>query len=180
MPKAAVFMGSDSDLPVMKAAMETLEKFGISYDLKILSAHRTPKETSAYAEKAAAAGVEIFIAGAGGAAHLPGVIASFTTLPVIGVPISGSLNGLDALLSIVQMPPGVPVAAVGVDSAKNAALLAVSILALKDKSLSRRLTAYRRSMKKEVLHKCGKAEKLGYRKYMLERGMETGRPGRKK
>lgn len=166
MPEVAMIMGSDSDLPVMKAAAETLEKFSVAYDLRILSAHRTPKETAAYVKNAPAGGVEVFIAGAGGAAHLPGVIASFTTLPVIGVPISNSLEGLDALLSIAQMPPGIPVATVGVNAAKNAALLAVSILALKDKALARRLTAYRAAMKKEVLAKSGRAAKLGYRKYL--------------
>jgi phosphoribosylaminoimidazole carboxylase PurE protein len=166
MPKAAIFMGSDSDLPVMKAAAEILEKFSVSYDLRILSAHRTPRETADYAEKARARGVQVIIAGAGGAAHLPGVIASYTTLPVIGVPILGALQGLDALLSIVQMPPGVPVAAVGVNSAKNAALLAVAILALKDKTLDRRLAEYRRGMKKEVLAKSRRAERLGCKKYL--------------
>ncbi len=166
MPKAVIFMGSDSDLPVMQAAAEIFEKFSVPYDLRILSAHRTPRETAAYAEKARSRGVQVFIAGAGGAAHLPGVIASFTTLPVIGVPISGALQGLDALLSIVQMPPGVPVATVGVNSAKNAALLAISILALKDKTLDQRLTDYRRVMKKDVLAKSKRAGKLGYKKYL--------------
>lgn len=166
MPKAAIIMGSDSDLPVMKAAAETFERFSVEFDLRILSAHRTPKETAAYVAAAPARGVEVFVAGAGGAAHLPGVIASFTTLPVIGVPISGTLQGLDALLSIVQMPPGVPVAAVGVNAAKNAALLAVAILALKDKALGRRLSAYRGEMKKEVLAKSKKAGEFGYRKYL--------------
>jgi phosphoribosylaminoimidazole carboxylase PurE protein len=159
-------MGSDSDLPIMKAAAEIFEKFSVKFDLRILSAHRTPKETAAYVLSAPARGVEVFIAGAGGAAHLPGVVASFTTLPVIGVPISGTLEGLDALLSIAQMPPGVPVAAVGVNAAKNAALLAVAILALKDKVLARRLLAYRQKMKKEVLAKSGKAAKIGYKKYL--------------
>ncbi len=166
MPKVAIFMGSDSDLPVMKAAAEILEKFSVSYDLRILSAHRTPRETASYAEKARSRGVQVVIAGAGGAAHLPGVIASFTTLPVIGVPINGTLQGLDSLLSIVQMPPGVPVATVGVNAAKNAALLAVSILALKDKVLDRRLTEYRREMKKEVLAKSNRAGRLGYKRYL--------------
>ncbi len=166
MPKAAIIMGSDSDLPVMKAAAETLEKFSVKFDLRILSAHRTPKETADYVLSAPARGIEIFIAGAGGAAHLPGVIASFTTLPVIGVPVSGTLEGLDALLSIAQMPPGIPVAAVGVNAAKNAALLAVAILALKDKSLAGRLSVYRSEMKKDVLSRSRKAAKIGYRKYL--------------
>ncbi|HOW89505.1 MAG TPA: 5-(carboxyamino)imidazole ribonucleotide mutase [Elusimicrobiales bacterium] len=166
MPEAAILMGSDSDLAVMKAAAETLEKFSVGYDLRILSAHRTPRETAAYVAKAPARGVRVFIAGAGSAAHLPGVIASFTNLPVIGVPISGTLQGLDAFLSMVQMPPGVPVAVVGVNAARNAALLAASILALKDKALARRLAADREEMRKEVLAKSRKAEKLGYRKYL--------------
>lgn len=166
MIKAAIFMGSDSDLPVMKAAAEIFEKFSVSFDLKILSAHRTPEETAAYVRSAPEKGVEVFIAGAGGAAHLPGVIASFTTLPVIGVPIKGNLEGMDALLSIVQMPPGVPVACVGINAAKNAALLAVSILALKDKKLADKLTAYRADMRQEVIAKSEKAEKLGYKKYL--------------
>ncbi|MFA6434820.1 MAG: 5-(carboxyamino)imidazole ribonucleotide mutase [Elusimicrobiales bacterium] len=172
MPKTAIIMGSGSDLPVMKAAAETLELFSVKFELRILSAHRTPKETAAYVAKAPARGVEVFIAGAGGAAHLPGVIASFTTLPVIGVPISGTLEGLDALLSITQMPPGVPVAAVGVNAAKNAALLAVAILALRDKALARRLRAYRSKMKREVLDGSRKVSRLGYKKYLerLKRG----------
>ena len=165
-PIVGIVMGSDSDLPTMKAALETLEKLSVAYDLRILSAHRTPRETAAYVGKAPARGVEVFIAGAGAAAHLPGVIASFTPLPVIGVPISGTLQGVDALLSMAQMPPGVPVATVGVNAAKNAALLAVSILALKDKALSRRLTAYRLKMKEEVLEKSRKIEKLGYKNYL--------------
>ena len=166
MPKVAIIMGSDSDLPIMKAAAEILEKFSVSFEIKILSAHRTPKETAAYVEKAPGRGVEVFIAGAGGAAHLPGVIAAYTVLPVIGVPVKGSLEGLDALLSIVQMPPGVPVASVGINSAKNAGLLAVSILALKDKKLSKGLIAYRQDMKKTVLARSGKAGRLGYKKYI--------------
>ncbi|MBI4802454.1 MAG: 5-(carboxyamino)imidazole ribonucleotide mutase [Elusimicrobia bacterium] len=166
MPEVAVIMGSDSDLPVMKAAAEILEKFSVGFELKILSAHRTPKETAAYVEKAPGRGVEVFIAGAGGAAHLPGVIAAYTILPVIGVPVKGSLEGLDALLSIVQMPPGIPVASVGINSVKNAALLAVEILALGDKNLSRRLAAYRKEMKKEVLARSGRLSGAGYKKYL--------------
>ncbi|MBU2575304.1 MAG: 5-(carboxyamino)imidazole ribonucleotide mutase [Elusimicrobia bacterium] len=166
MPKVAIIMGSDSDLPVMKAAAEILEKFSVSFEMKILSAHRTPKETAAYVEKAPGRGVEVFIAGAGGAAHLPGVIAAYTILPVIGVPVKGSLEGLDALLSIVQMPPGIPVASVGINNAKNAALLALEIMAVKDKELSRRLAAYRKEMRKEVLAKSGKVSGLGWKKYL--------------
>jgi len=167
-------MGSDSDLAVMKGALETLEKFSVPFDLKILSAHRTPGEVSAYASRAAARGIAVFIAGAGGAAHLPGVLAAFTTLPVIGVPVNNTLQGLDALLSIAQMPPGIPVAAVGINAARNAALLAVSILALKDGRLAGKLTAYRTGMRKEVLAKTAKAEKLGYKKYL-----ENMNPGKR-
>lgn len=166
MPQVAIIMGSDSDLPVMKAAAETLEKFSVGFEIKVLSAHRTPKETAAYVAKAPGRGVRAFIAGAGGAAHLPGVIAASTVLPVIGVPVKGSLEGLDALLSIVQMPPGIPVAAVGVNSAKNAALLAVSILAAGDRKLARRLQDYRKEMKKEVLAKSARLSGLGYKKYL--------------
>lgn len=168
--KVAIMMGSDSDLPIMKDAAETLEKFGISYEIKILSAHRTPEETHQYVKTAEQRGIEVIIAGAGGAAHLPGVVASITTLPVIGVPILGkALNGLDSLLSIVQMPPGIPVATVAVNGAKNAALLAVHILAIKYPELKEKLTEFRNKMKKEVLEKGEKLAELGYKRYLEEK-----------
>jgi len=166
MPDVAIIMGSDSDLPVMKTAAETLKNFAVSFEMRILSAHRTPKETADYVAKAPGRGVKVIIAGAGGAAHLPGVIAAFTVLPVIGIPVKGSLEGLDALLSIVQMPPGIPVASVGINSAKNAALLAVSVLALGDKKLTGRLASYRRGMKKDVLAKSARLAAIGYKKYL--------------
>ncbi|MGD0744025.1 MAG: 5-(carboxyamino)imidazole ribonucleotide mutase [Verrucomicrobiota bacterium] len=126
-----ILMGSDSDGPTMKAAADVLAEFGIASEARVISAHRTPKDLEQYASNAAGRGLRVIIAGAGGAAHLPGVTAAFTTLPVIGVPIeSKSLKGLDSLLSIVQMPPGVPVATVGIGAAKNAGLLAVQILAV--------------------------------------------------
>lgn len=168
--KVAIMMGSDSDLPVMKEAAETLEKFGISYEIKILSAHRTPEETYEYVKTSEQRGIEVIIAGAGGAAHLPGVVASITTLPVIGVPILGkALNGLDSLFSIVQMPPGIPVATVGINNAKNAALLAVHILALKYPGLKEKLIEFRNNMKKEVLEKGKKLAEVGYKRYLEEK-----------
>ncbi len=141
-PLVGVVMGSDSDWPVMSAAHETLKAFGIAHEVRVVSAHRTPGDMLRYAEEAAGRGLRIIIAGAGGAAHLPGMIASATPLPVIGVPVNiTSLDGLDALLSIAQMPKGVPVACVGVDQAANAALLATRMLAAGDMSFSDRLLA---------------------------------------
>jgi 5-(carboxyamino)imidazole ribonucleotide mutase len=143
-PVVGILMGSDSDWPTMKAAAEVLAEFGIASEAKVISAHRTPKDLEQYASGAAGYGLRVIIAGAGGAAHLPGVTAAFTTLPVIGVPIeSKSLKGLDSLLSIVQMPPGVPVATVGIGAAKNAGLLAVEILAVNDKQLQKALVAFK-------------------------------------
>lgn len=149
--KVAVIMGSDSDLPVMQGAVDTLEEFGVAYEIKIVSAHRTPVFMQSYAQKAAGRGIEIIIAGAGGAAHLPGMVASLTPLPVIGVPIKvGALDGMDALLSIAQMPRGVPVATMAVDNSVNASLLAVRILSLKDKKLSQKLLAFNKKQKLKV------------------------------
>ncbi|MDZ7839042.1 MAG: 5-(carboxyamino)imidazole ribonucleotide mutase [Actinomycetota bacterium] len=144
MGKIAIVMGSSSDEEVMKPAANTLKKFGIEYDIHILSAHRMPKKTAKFAAEAIGKGYEIVIAGAGKAAHLPGVIASHTTLPVIGVPVKTSdLGGLDSLLSIVQMPSGVPVATVAINGSKNAAILAVQILALKYPDLKDKLDHYK-------------------------------------
>jgi 5-(carboxyamino)imidazole ribonucleotide mutase len=152
--QVAILMGSDSDYNVMQKAEETLKEFGVNYETRILSAHRTPKQTIEYITSAQKNGVKVFIAGAGGAAHLPGIIAAHTTLPVIGIPVLGkSTNGLDSLLSIVQMPSGVPVATVAIDGAKNAALLAVQILAISDKVLSKKVSAYKIQMEYEVLAK---------------------------
>ena len=145
-------MGSVSDWEVMSAAAETLETFGVAYEKRIVSAHRTPDLLAEYAKTAKSRGIEGIIAGAGGAAHLPGMVASMTTLPVVGVPVkSKALNGLDSLLSIVQMPAGVPVATVAINGAKNAALVAVSILALHDEALALALEDFRRRQTETVL-----------------------------
>ena len=145
-------MGSVSDWEVMSAAAETLETFGVAYEKRIVSAHRTPDLLAEYAKTAKSRGIEVIIAGAGGAAHLPGMVASMTTLPVVGVPVkSKALNGLDSLLSIVQMPAGVPVATVAINGAKNAALVAVSILALHDEALALAREDFRRRQTETVL-----------------------------
>ena len=145
-------MGSVSDWEVMSAAAETLETFGVAYEKRIVSAHRTPDLLAEYAKTAKSRGIEVIIAGAGGAAHLPGMVASMTTLPVVGVPVkSKALNGLESLLSIVQMPAGVPVATVAINGAKNAALVAVSILALHDRALALALEDFRRRQTETVL-----------------------------
>lgn len=160
-------MGSDSDLAVMTDAAKFLESLQILYDLDILSTHRAPKETADFAQKAKSIGIKVIIAGAGGAAALPGSIASLTTLPVIGVPIkSKSLEGLDSLLSMAQMPPGVPVATVGINGALNAAILAVQILALSDTSILHKLEQYKQNMVKGVLGKSQKLKTEGYKKYI--------------
>ena len=154
--KVSIIMGSKSDWDVMSAACETLDSFGVEYEKKVISAHRTPQFFMEYMEYMAGArdrGVGIVIAGAGGAAHLPGMAAALTTLPVIGIPIrSKALNGMDSLLSIVQMPSGIPVATMAIDGAKNAALYAVAILALQDKELAARLEAFRKTQAEKVLN----------------------------
>ncbi len=153
-PKVAVIMGSDSDLSVVSKAIDTLKEFEVGYEVRILSAHRTPEATAKYAKGAEEAGFEVIIAAAGKAAHLPGVIAAYTTLPVIGIPIkSSALDGMDALLSIVQMPPGIPVATVGIDSAQNAALLAIEILSIKHDYLKDALKFHRKNMQDNVFKK---------------------------
>lgn len=150
--KVSIIMGSKSDWGVMSAACDLLGEFGVPYEKKVISAHRTPDFFVDYMKGARDRGVDVVIAGAGGAAHLPGMAAALTTLPVIGVPIkSAALNGLDSLLSIVQMPSGIPVATMAIDGAKNAALYAISILALRDARLAEKLDAYRVSQKEKVL-----------------------------
>lgn len=145
-------MGSTSDREVMSAAADTLEQFGVEFEKRVVSAHRTPDLLVEYAKSARERGVQVIIAGAGGAAHLPGMVASMTPLPVVGVPVkSRALNGLDSLLSIVQMPAGVPVATVAINGAKNAALIAVSILALNDPELAARYDAFRAGQTADVL-----------------------------
>ncbi len=151
--KVAVIMGSASDWDVMSPACETLEEFGIEYEKRVLSAHRNPGPLADYVKAARDNGFEVIIAGAGGAAHLPGVIAALTTLPVIGIPVkSKALNGLDSLLSIVQMPSGIPVATMAIDGAKNAALMAVSILALHHPALTDKLEDFRKRQSEKVLN----------------------------
>lgn len=147
----AIVMGSDSDAPVMRQAADALDEFGIAWEMRVLSAHRTPDDAIAYSRAAAGRGIRVVIAGAGGAAHLPGVLAATTTLPVIGVPIAlKNLDGLDSLLSIAQMPRGIPVATVAVDGARNAGLLAVRILAVADSALATQLEEFARRMADEV------------------------------
>ena len=151
--KVSIIMGSKSDWDVMSAACETLESFGVDYEKKVISAHRTPQFFMDYMAGARDRGVGIVIAGAGGAAHLPGMAAALTTLPVIGIPIrSKALNGMDSLLSIVQLPSGFPVATMAIDGAKNAALYAVAILALHDEALAAKLEAFRRTQAEKVLN----------------------------
>jgi 5-(carboxyamino)imidazole ribonucleotide mutase len=162
----AIIMGSDSDLPVMAKTAEVLEEFAVGYTIKILSAHRTPEQALEFARYAQDNGYQVIIAGAGMAAHLPGVLASQTTLPVIGVPIvSGSTGGIDALWSMVQMPPGVPVATVALNGGKNAGILALQILALQDPILREKLAANKLKMEEEVLAKNKRLEKMGFREY---------------
>jgi len=152
--EVGIIMGSDSDLPIMEDAVKVLKEFGIGYEVKVLSAHRTPNQHAEYSRTAVDRRLKVIIAAAGGAAHLPGVTAAQTTLPVIGVPIKGkSLEGMDALLSIVQMPPGIPVATVAINGAKNAAILAVSILALVNPDIQTKLIEYKKKMEKDSLAK---------------------------
>lgn len=147
----SIIMGSTSDLPVMEKAAKFLDEMEIPFEMNALSAHRTPNEVEEFARKAEGRGVKVIIAGAGMAAALPGVIAAGTTLPVIGVPIKGMLDGLDAMLSIIQMPPGIPVATVGVNGALNAAILAAEMLALSDESLAQRLKEYKEGLKNKIV-----------------------------
>lgn len=150
-PLVSIIMGSTSDLPVMERAAARLDALAIPFEMLALSAHRTPTEVERFARGAKARGVRVIIAAAGMAAHLCGVIASMTSLPVIGVPINSSLDGMDALLAIVQMPPGIPVATVGINAAENAALLAVQMMATGDQELYDRLEAYKESLKEKVV-----------------------------
>lgn len=162
-----IIMGSDSDLPIMKEAAKILDYFEIEYELTIVSAHRTPERLVDYAKKSKSRGIQVIIAGAGGAAHLPGMVASLTELPVIGVPIKTStLNGLDSLLSIVQMPRGVPVATVAINGSKNAGILAAQIIGLKDSDIQKKVLKYKEEMKEEVVKKADKLEEIGYSEYL--------------
>lgn len=150
-PQVSIIMGSTSDLPIMEKAAKFLDEMEIPFEMNALSAHRTPQEVEIFAHESEGRGLKVIIAGAGMAAALPGVIAAGTKLPVIGVPIKGMLDGLDALLSIVQMPPGIPVATVGVNGALNAAILAVEMLALGDEAIAQRLAAYKDGLKQKIV-----------------------------
>ncbi len=153
-PVVSIIMGSDSDIHIMKEAALILEDFCINYEIRVISAHRTPKNAFEYAQKLVDKGIKVIIAGAGGAAHLPGVIAAITPLPVIGVPIqSASLNGFDSLLSIVQMPSGIPVATVSINGAKNAGILAAQILAISDDEILKKIINFKEKMEKSVEEK---------------------------
>ena len=171
-PRVAVIMGSDSDLPTMQPAVEILERLGVACEVRVLSAHRTPREMVAFAEGAAARGLQVVIAGAGGAAHLPGMVASLTALPVIGVPVaSRALSGVDSLHSIVQMPAGIPVATVAIGNGTNAGLLAAQILALADGALAERLAAYRSGLHAQVRAKDERLQSLGSTAYLAAMGV---------
>lgn len=168
-PLVGIIMGSDSDLEIMSGAAKVLDEFGIPYELTVVSAHRTPDRMVDYANSALKKGIKVIIAGAGGSAHLPGMVASITSLPVIGVPIkTKNLDGLDSLLSIAQMPPGIPVATVAINGAKNAGILAASILGTKDSALQEKIIKYKNSLKNTVFKKAEHLEKVGYKKYLLE------------
>jgi 5-(carboxyamino)imidazole ribonucleotide mutase len=167
MIRVGIIMGSDSDLPVMKEATSILNQFGVETETTIVSAHRTPERLFEYAEHAADRGICVIIAGAGGAAHLPGMVASMTHLPVIGVPVqSKTMSGIDSLYSIVQMPPGVPVATVAINGARNAGILAAQILGIYDEEIADKVIAFKKDMESEVLEKAKRLEDLGPEKYL--------------
>lgn len=169
MAKVGILMGSDSDLGVMSKAAEILEEFGIDYEMTIISAHRMPDVFYDYATKAEEKGIKVIIAGAGGAAHLPGMAAAIFPMPVVGVPIhTKSLGGVDSLYSIVQMPSGIPVATVAIDGGTNAGLMAAKILAVSDDELLKKLKDYKAGLKDKVMKKAQKLEKQGYKEYMKE------------
>ena len=161
-PSIGIIMGSESDLPVMQAAADILTKFGISFEINIVSAHRTPEKMRSYAMDAKQRGIKVIIAGAGGAAHLPGMVASYTTLPVVGVPVrsSNSIDGWDSILSILQMPNGVPVATVALNAAKNAGILAAQILATADETIARILEQYKKELQDDVAMMANRVQKI--------------------
>jgi 5-(carboxyamino)imidazole ribonucleotide mutase len=168
-PQIGIIMGSDSDLPTMQEAVRVCEQFAITHEIAIVSAHRTPQKMVEYAQNAHTRGLKVIIAGAGGAAHLPGMVASLTPLPVIGVPIKTStLQGIDSLYSIVQMPRGIPVATVAIGNAQNAGLLAIQILAAHTPELLEKVVQYRKDLTQMVLDKQQQLEKLGYQKYLTQ------------
>ena len=162
-PKVSIIMGSTSDLPVMEKAAKLFDEFEIPFEMLALSAHRTPHEVEEFAVNAQKRGIQVIIAAAGMAAALPGVIAGLTTLPVIGVPVNSSLEGMDALLSIVQMPPGIPVATVGINGSLNAALLAVQIMATADAELAQKLAAYKENLKQKIVKANQELAKVEYK-----------------
>jgi 5-(carboxyamino)imidazole ribonucleotide mutase len=163
-------MGSDSDLRIMKEAAEVLDSFGVTNEVKIVSAHRTVRRMIHYAKTAKTRGIQVIIAGAGGAAHLPGMVAAITSLPVLGVPIMGAssrLHGLDSLLSIVQMPPGVPVATLAVNGARNAGILACQIIGLKNRAIAAKVERFKQNLEGDVLSKAAKLDDLGIKKLLM-------------
>jgi len=169
--KVGIIMGSDSDLPIMRGAADFLDELGIDYEVTIVSAHRTPDLLYEYAKTARKRGISVIIAGAGGAAHLPGMVASLSTLPVIGVPVmTKALGGLDSLYSIVQMPPGIPVATMAINGAKNAGILAASMLSISDVMVAKRLIAYKESLVELVHDKIDQLEKVGHDTYLQKMG----------
>lgn len=164
-----IIMGSDSDLSIMSEAAKVLEQLGLSYELTIISAHRTPEKMHDYCTTAIKRGIKVIIAGAGGAAHLPGVAAAYTELPVIGVPIkSNTLSGVDSLYSIVQMPSGIPVATVAINGAKNAGILAAQMIGISDESIQMNVKKFKEDMKKSVEAKAEEIEKIGYELYLKD------------
>lgn len=167
MKQVGIIMGSDSDLPVMSEAAKILDEFNVEYEISIVSAHRTPDKMYEYAKTARNRGIKIIIAGAGGAAHLPGMTAALTTLPVIGVPVkTKTLNGIDSLYSIVQMPGGIPVATVAINGAKNAGLLAIEFLSVFDDQLNKKIENYKKKLMENVEQKSYNLEQLGYENYI--------------
>jgi 5-(carboxyamino)imidazole ribonucleotide mutase len=166
-PLVGIIMGSDSDLTVMQTAADILQEFGIEFELTVVSAHRTPLRMVEYASQASARGLKVIIAGAGGAAHLPGMVASITSLPVIGVPIksSNSIDGWDSVLSILQMPNGIPVATVALNAARNAGILAVTIIGAFTESVEEKVKAYKKNLEKEVLNKAEQLKQDGWQNY---------------
>jgi 5-(carboxyamino)imidazole ribonucleotide mutase len=174
-PLIGIIMGSDSDLPTMQAAIVACQEFAVPYEVGIVSAHRTPDRMVEYAKTAHQRGLKVIIAGAGGAAHLPGMVAALTPLPVIGVPVtSRQLQGVDSLYSIVQMPAGIPVATVAIGNARNAGLLAIQMLASYDPNLLEKVQAYRQSLADMVMAKQAKLDQLGYQQYLTESGRGEG------
>ena len=162
-PIVSIIMGSTSDVPIMEKAAQLLNDFEIPFEMNALSAHRTPVEVEQFAKNAESRGIKVIIAAAGMAAHLPGVIASMTTLPVIGVPIKSSLEGIDALYAIVQMPPGIPVATVGINASLNAAILATQMLALGDEKINARLKAYKQGLAQKIVDANQQLSKIEYK-----------------